>query len=1021
MARTRPAYRAHQHARLAHASEDWSRERAHGAIRPYLFRRGVAHALTVGDLGRAGRLATDFARLQARLGERTAESDGVVDDAEAVWRTQATDTGSVAAWAAFLRERRHLLRRGRLGWPSNRILLQLGVDHAEESSVTQAAETWLRGGGCDWTWLRRAPGQRPRQPEASALLAVLEGHEDGVRGVLRLADGRVLSWSDDGYVAFWDVERRRIVLRGEQHESGANVALRSDGRIVSWCLLDTTVRVWDAEDGELLVSMEHEGNGVEWVEVLPDGRLLVCTDEELCAWDLDGDDHPVTFERHGKTRSEGAKLLTDGRLLAWGDCGTNVDETSAIQLWDSASGVRLLTIHRSARGVEALEDGRLLSGSSRGSLEVWDSSTCALLTTLKGHDGSVNGVHVLDEARLLSWSDDATLRLWDARRLACIAMLRGHRGPVTGALLLEDDRCLSWSKDGSLRVWNLRDGTTVADLLGHVGPVEGAIRLGDSRVVSWGSDLTLRVWDLQRAEAICVFEGHTQGVRAVVPVDAHRVLSASSDGTLRLWDMRRAGGLRERVGHTQYIFGTAVLPGARVASWSGTTDSSEDRWLVADTTVRLWDAEGRCYAELRRPSWSDATGRVHTETENLRGVVGLPPAPVPPAPSHHEESASWGREGRVLGWTQRAAYTWDLASGQSLAVFPFPAALVGAWGEKVAALPVLADGRFFARDRSGVCATWKDDPDALGATCVLPLFPGGTTSVRVIPGTEGGVLAWSREHPPVAWDEARGARTLDVGVIHEIVPCPVDGPGGPCVVAWRHDDARLHVADVDTGASLGVLEGHVADVRGACFLPDGRLLSWSADATLRTWDVRSLAPLGVLAQVEGELEEVTVLGDGRIFTTTDAEHSAVFVWDGASGARRARFDARDLDEAAVDPWRLMFPGDEGRDAGLSTLERDYTIARASPACRRGDIACDARMGLVRLLGLPDGTVPWHTTGAWGVDSLVDEGQVVARANDELALLHLYHGARRVTLAEAQELQAERAYVDARPGSVRSRA
>ena len=48
-------------------------------------------------------------------------------------------------------------------------------------------------------------------------LAVLEEHTDWVRGAQFLADGRVLSWSDDATLRLWDVERQRVVAIFQGH------------------------------------------------------------------------------------------------------------------------------------------------------------------------------------------------------------------------------------------------------------------------------------------------------------------------------------------------------------------------------------------------------------------------------------------------------------------------------------------------------------------------------------------------------------------------------------------------------------------------------------------------------------------------------------------------------------------------------------------------------------------------------------------------------------------------------------
>ena len=144
-------------------------------------------------------------------------------------------------WQRFMNGKAHILRRAVSEWPADRILLQLAVEHADDSPVTIAAERWLEEGKCDWTWLRDIG--RPALMPPDPCLAVLE--DIGLRdvmvlksgGILLLSrrrlsvplggslwqtsvpdkgpkqsrrwrkivdDGRILSWSDDGTMCIWD-------------------------------------------------------------------------------------------------------------------------------------------------------------------------------------------------------------------------------------------------------------------------------------------------------------------------------------------------------------------------------------------------------------------------------------------------------------------------------------------------------------------------------------------------------------------------------------------------------------------------------------------------------------------------------------------------------------------------------------------------------------------------------------------------------------------------------------------------
>ena len=138
-------------------------------LRNHLFRWGTEYALlwqgSAGVQAARGRL-TDFTYLQARTAALPAkECTDLTGEYEGVLKVlpEGEERASFTLWEAFMRERAHLLRRGNRDWPANKILLQLAVEHADDSPVTVAAEAWLAEGHCDWVWFRRARRWRRRR------------------------------------------------------------------------------------------------------------------------------------------------------------------------------------------------------------------------------------------------------------------------------------------------------------------------------------------------------------------------------------------------------------------------------------------------------------------------------------------------------------------------------------------------------------------------------------------------------------------------------------------------------------------------------------------------------------------------------------------------------------------------------------------------------------------------------------------------------------------------------------------
>src|SRR5438093_1723639 len=85
-----------------------------------------------------------------------------------------------------------------------------------------------------------------------------------------------------------------------------------------------------------------------------------------------------------------------------------------------------------------------------------------------------------------------------------------------------------------------------------------------------------------------------------------------------------------------------------------------------------------------------------------------------------------------------------------------------------------------------------------------------------------------------------------------------------------------------------LLEGHQQNVNGVAFLPDGRVVSASYDATVRIWPA-SAAEAAVIATLPSPLNAVAVAPDGEI-VAAGADGRVQFL--DPAGARRGEVKAQ---------------------------------------------------------------------------------------------------------------------------------
>jgi hypothetical protein len=733
-------------------------------------------------------------------------------------------------------------------------------------------------------------------------LATLEGHTSAVNGGLELSDGRLLSWSSDGSLRFWDAEGN-FISSLEGHTGFVNGGLElSDGRLLSWSY-DNTLRLWD-EDGRFIAILEGHTSSVLGALELSDGRLLSWSfDKSLRLWDAEGN-FISSLEGHSSL-VDGALELSDGRLLSWSADG--------IRLWDGAGTfIASLEGHTNfVLGAMELSDGRLLSWSADESLRLWDKEG-DFISGLEEHNGSVYGALELSDGRLLSWSRDGSLRLWDEEG-GFISSLEGHTNAVNGALELSDGRLLSWSRDGSLRLWE-GEGSFIGSLEGHTDVVWGALELSDGRLLSWSWDGNLRLWEGE-GSFISSLEGHTDYVYGALELSNGRLLSWSADSSLRLWE-RESSFISSLEGHTNYVYGTLELSDGRLLSWS------------ADSSLRLWDAEGNFISSLeghtssvsralelsdgRLLSWSaDNTLRLwEGEGSFIRSLEG------------HSDSVTGALElndGRLLSWS------WDgnlrLWAGDGSFISSLEGHTDVVWG----ALE-LSDGRLLSWSVDSSLRLWDRD-----GTFIASLEGHMADVDGALELSDGRLLSWSVDSSLRLWDRdgtfiaSLEGHMADVDGALELS----DGR----LLSWSLDGS-LRLWD-EEGGFISSLDGHTSSVDGALELSDGRLLSWSYDNTLRLWDEegRFISSLdGHTSSVDGALE----LSDGRLLSWSydntlrlwDEDGRFIAILEGHSdvitGALRLS-DGRILSRSADYTLRLWETNvDALLDLACQRVVRDFT-------------------------------------------------------------------------------------------------
>jgi len=335
-------------------------------------------------------------------------------------------------------------------------------------------------------------------PPGFTLRHTLRGHTDVIFRIAWSPDGKILaSPSKDQTIRLWDAQSGQLLRTLKGHSGYVySVAWSPDGKALASGAGDKTIRLWDAQEGRSLRTLKGHSGWVWSVAWSPDGKTLAsgANDQTIRLWDVQAGRSLRTLKGHSSSVNSIA-WSPDGKALASGD-------NHSIRLWDTQKGRSLRTLEGHSSWVYSVwwsPDGYILASSSRDeTISLWNGIG-QQIGTLEGHTSDVYSISFSYDGYLLaSKSADGTVRLWRPDYWETVAILNEpaseywppglafHPNAPILATLGEEDTVI--------RIWDLDVGT----LLGtpSVTPTVNytnakVVLVGDSGVGKSGLGLVL--------------------------------------------------------------------------------------------------------------------------------------------------------------------------------------------------------------------------------------------------------------------------------------------------------------------------------------------------------------------------------------------------------------------------------------------------------------------------------------------------------------------------------------------------
>ena len=223
-----------------------------------------------------------------------------------------------------------------------------------------------------------------------------------------------------------------------------------------------------------------------------------------------------------------------GRKLVLGSC------RGKIEIWDLETGTceNSFSGHRgsSVSLLHLANEWTLISGSLGGSIAIWNLKTGRCEKRLFGHQ-PIEFLIPTREGKLISGAKSQKIDIWDLKSEVCERTLEGHQGGTMSLCLTLGDKLISGGCDCKIKIWDLKTGICEKTLIGHQRVIESLCLVKDNTLISGSLDFTIKVWDLEKGICIKTLEGHCSAVCSLILTNERELISGSDDGMIMVWDL----------------------------------------------------------------------------------------------------------------------------------------------------------------------------------------------------------------------------------------------------------------------------------------------------------------------------------------------------------------------------------------------------------------------------------------------------------------------------------------------------
>ncbi|MDE0635287.1 MAG: sigma-70 family RNA polymerase sigma factor [Candidatus Poribacteria bacterium] len=285
------------------------------------------------------------------------------------------------------------------------------------------------------------------------------------------------------------------------------ITFSPDGRFLANIVTGKVTQLWEVATGQKVLFNDS----------LPKASVLRFSEDgkTLYALSAEGDSISQLDVKTGKGSVKHTEEQTSGEslvLFALTHDKFAVGTETKIELWDTTTGKILSTLkgNMSLLTLEFSPDGTRVASAGKSSdntvtLQLWDTESKES-TLLHKHKRWVNALAFSPDGKMLaSGGTDKTVQLWDSATGEPLTTFTGHSSGINALTFSPDNRTLaSGSADGTVRFWNIKTGDPLPTrIYQHTMEVEAVTFFKDNATLaSVAYDGVVSLWDVKTLQKI---------------------------------------------------------------------------------------------------------------------------------------------------------------------------------------------------------------------------------------------------------------------------------------------------------------------------------------------------------------------------------------------------------------------------------------------------------------------------------------------------------------------------------------